>query len=477
MQVLIGRADELHELEEIRTKRTSSLIVVHGRRRIGKSSLLNQFGQNFGQCYEFQGLGPREGQTRYHQLDNFAAQLQKHFGLGSFQFKDWSDAFSTLAKLTASKECLIILDEISWMASHEADFAGKLKIAWDMDFKKNPRLVLALCGSVSSWIEKNILNHADFVGRISYTKNLQPLKLGYCAEFWGNRRNRIAPNEILTTLCVTGAIPKYLEEINPRSSAMDNIARLCFSPTGYLFQDFERIFNDIFSRRSSTYKKILNHLIDRHLEPKSLAESLKTSQSGDLTEYLEDMRQAGFLARDFNWDFDGRPGKLSHYRIRDNYLRFYLKYVEPRTDQIEKGIFQFGSLDALTNWHVLRGLQFENLILDNIPEVCRALKIDLKSVQQYGSYFQTKTKRRAGCQIDLLIQDRFHTLYVCEIKMRRRIDASVMAEVAQKIDRIERPKAMSVRPILIYAGEIDPEVAHAEFFDRVLDASRLLQAD
>lgn len=475
--MLIGRRDELQELDQLRAKNTSSLVVVHGRRRIGKRALLSHYGQGFRQCYEFQGLGPREGLTRHHQLENFATQLRQQFGLGPFHFDDWSDAFSTLAKLAAGKECLIILDEISWMASYDPDFAGKLKIAWDTEFKKNPRLILALCGSVSSWIEKNILSHGDFVGRISYTKNLQPLKLGYCAEFWGHRQNRMAPLEILTTLCVTGGIPKYLEEIDTSSPAMDNIRRLCFSPGGYLFQDFERIFNDIFSRRSSTYKKILSHIVDHHLEPKLLAKSLKISQSGDLTEYLEDMRQAGFIARDFNWDFGGRTGKLSHYRIRDNYLRFYLRYVEPRKAQIEKGLFKFVSLDGLTNWNVLRGLQFENLILDNVPELCAALNIDLKSLQEYGPYFQTKTKRRAGCQIDLLIQDRFKTLYVCEIKIRRRIDLSVIAEVGQKIERLERPKGMSVRPVLIYAGEIDPEVAHADFFDRVLDATQLLHLE
>ncbi|HEV7138735.1 MAG TPA: hypothetical protein VGN43_19010 [Steroidobacteraceae bacterium] len=70
------------------------------------------------------------------------------------QLHSWQDAFALLARLTEGQRALIFLDEISWMASRDADFVGQLKIAWDTRFKKNPRLVLVLCGSVSSWIDR-----------------------------------------------------------------------------------------------------------------------------------------------------------------------------------------------------------------------------------------------------------------------------------------------------------------------------------
>ena len=472
--MFVGRIDELQELKRLKSKKTASLIVLYGRRRIGKSSLIAQFGKSFANYFEFQGLGPREHQTNQQQMDSFAAQLKTSFELPGFKFGDWSEAFTTLATLTKNKECLILLDEISWMAYHDRDFAGKLKIAWDTQFKKNPKLILAICGSVSSWIEKNILHDVDFVGRVSWAKNLAPMKMADCNAFWGKNAQRISNQEKLTLLAVTGCIPKYLEEMVITDSAQENIGRLCFTNTGYLYLDFEKIFNDVFNRRASIYKKIVRHLISEKHDARSLSSLLDVAQGGDLTDYLDDMRKAGFVGRDYTWDFSGKMTKLSRYRIRDNYLRFYLKYVEPRKDQIEKGVFQFSSLDALLGWDTIVGLQFENLILDNIHDVLDLLGIDAGHVCQYGPFFQTKTQKRAGCQVDLLILDRFQTLYLCEIKIGKRIGCEVIHEVAQKIERLERPKNFSIRPVLLYSGQLTPPLVDQLFFDKMIDIGELV---
>lgn len=472
----IGRKTELGELHKLKNKNSASLIVVHGRRRIGKSTLLAEFGRSFESFYEFQGLGPREYQTNQQQLDNFALMLKSFFGLPGFKFADWSEAFETLAELSKSQNCLIILDEISWMAQHDADFSGKLKIAWDTRFKKNPKVILALCGSVSSWIEKNILGDTDFVGRISWSQNLSPLKISDCNGFWGKRSSRISSHEKLTFLSVTGCIPKYLEEMIVTDHATDNIARLCFRPTGYLYQDFEKIFNDVFNKRSLIYKNILSHLVNEKLDAASLATKMGQYQSGDLTEYLQDMCHAGFVARDYSWDFSGQRTKLSRYRIKDNYLRFYLKYIDPRKEQIEKGIFnrKMSSLDTLLAWDAIRGLQFENLVLDNTLDIIDALGIEHKNIIQYGSFFQTQTKKRQGCQIDLMILDKYQTVYLCEIKFKREIGREVINDVQEKIKRLERPKYISVRPILIYSGELSTALLQDDFFDKTFDVGSLL---
>ncbi len=88
------------------------------------------------------------------------------------------------ASLTKEGKCLIFLDEISWMGSRDKDFAGVLKGIWDTRFKQNNQLILVLCGSVSSWIDDNILNDKGFVGRVSFTITLKELSLRYANLFW-----------------------------------------------------------------------------------------------------------------------------------------------------------------------------------------------------------------------------------------------------------------------------------------------------
>src|SRR3989344_7650951 len=93
---------------------------------------------------------------------------------------DWGNMFWHLSKHTGQGRTLIVFDEISWMGSKDSEFLGKLKNSWDMYFSKNPQLVMALCGSISSWIEENILSSTGFVGRITIDLVLEELPLNVC---------------------------------------------------------------------------------------------------------------------------------------------------------------------------------------------------------------------------------------------------------------------------------------------------------
>jgi len=97
---------------------------------------------------------------------------------------DWGDLFWHLSQHAQKGKTVLVLDEISWMGSKDPTFVAKLKTAWDLYFKNNPQLVLILCGSISSWIEKNILSSTGFMGRISLDIILEELPLYECNEFW-----------------------------------------------------------------------------------------------------------------------------------------------------------------------------------------------------------------------------------------------------------------------------------------------------
>ncbi|MGH8259077.1 MAG: AAA family ATPase, partial [Steroidobacteraceae bacterium] len=245
----VGREAELAQLRRVARLPKASLVVCRGRRRIGKSTLIERFAEGFGHFYEFQGLAPREQIENRHQLDNFARQLAEQHGLPSVQLRSWHEAFALLARMTDGQHALIFLDEISWMASRDADFVGQLKIAWDTRLKKNARLILVLCGSVSSWIDRNILNSADFMGRVSLSLDLKELPLDQCNEFFleigGAAGRRMSAAEKARILCVTGGVPRYLEEIDYGSTAERNVIDLCFTRGGALVDEYDRISNDI----------------------------------------------------------------------------------------------------------------------------------------------------------------------------------------------------------------------------------------
>lgn len=472
--MFLGREKELKILERLRSLKKAGLVVCRGRRRIGKSTLIEQFGKQFSHFYEFQGLAPRQNIDNQAQLDNFSQLMANQLNLPALTFKNWTEAFSLLAKQTAKGKTLIFLDEISWMASSDPDFVGQLKIAWDTKFKKNDHLILVVCGSVTSWIDSNILNSSDFVGRLSSTITLKELPLNLCNEFWGKKKKLISSFEKFKLLSITGGVPRYLEEIDFNDTAENNILKMCFSRDGILFSEFDKVFNDIFLKRAPFYREIVKILVCEKADFTKICQKLKIVPNGVVTQYLNDLETSDFIERDYTYNLEGKCTKLSRYRLKDNYLRFYLKYIEPNKHKIEEGLFEFKSLENLPGWDSILGFQFENLVLNNKGTVYKLLNIPPNIIISSAPYFQNKTNRTKPCQIDWLIQTK-NTLYVCEIKFRKKVGIQCVEEVAEKISRLKYPKHYSVRPILIYEGDLAPEFEQDTYFSRVINLGEILQ--
>lgn len=469
--MFIGRDQELEQLKEFKKRNVAGIVVCCGRRRIGKSTLIEHFGEN-ARFIELYGLAPREGLSNKDQLDHFGEILGLKFNITPLKFENWNQALNTLAGLTAKGRVIIFLDEISWMAGRDKDFAAKLKGVWDTKFKKNKELILILCGSVSSWIQENILNDKGFMGRVSLTINLEEMPLYDANKFWGKRL--ISSFEKFKMLCVTGGVPRYLEEINPEQTAEQNIKRMCFSKGGILVEEFDKIFVDIFGARADNYKKIVDLLTHGGLEQSAICERLGIMQTGGFSKTLNILQQSGFITRDYLWNAGAKKKKLYKYRLKDNYIRFYLNYIEPKKELINQGLYQDVHLEELPEWQSIMGLQFENLVLNNLSTIQKILHISPASVLSASPYFQHKTIRKEACQIDLLIETK-NTLYVCEIKYRKHISLDIVDEVKEKIRKIKVPKTISVRPVLIYEGVLSSNIKSEQFFSDLIPFEELLQ--
>lgn len=477
MNRFIGRQSELKQLNGLLKKDSASLVVIKGRRRIGKSRLVEEFGKDR-VFFSFAGIPPTEKTTNLSQIHEFGWQLGKILGEPPFKDDDWNDIFLRLANKTREGRVIILLDEISWMGSKDPNFLGKLKNAWDKEFKKNNKLILILCGSVSSWIDNNILKNTGFLGRISLTLTLTELTLPECNEFWVGKQANISAFKKYKILSLTGGVPKYLEEIRADISAEDNIKNLCFTPSGLLFNEFEHIFTDVFSKRSEVYKKIVQIIADGSHAQDIIIEKLEAQKSGITSEYLDDLVSSGFVSRDYTWRIlTGKQSKLSKYRIKDNYLRFYLKYILPNKDQIKRNVFANRSLTSLPNWDGIMGLQFENMVTNNRELILDLLQIRPEDVIYDNPFFQTGTKAHEGCQIDYMIQTRFNTLYVCEIKFsRNQIGMQIIDEVKNKISKLKIPKLFSVRAVLIHVGTISEDVLDSLYFASIIDFTSMLSS-
>jgi uncharacterized protein len=472
MGKFVGRERELGLLKGLLHKKSASLVVIRGRRRIGKSRLAEEFASSFSKTYILSGIPPEPGVTAISQRAEFLRQLQE-YKLPIYHSDDWGNLFDDLAKECQKGRILIVLDEITWMGSLDPTFLPKLKTAWDRHFKKNPHLVMVLSGSNSAWISKNILSSTGFFGRVSTRLLLGELSLSECSAFWDGVAGKISPYEKFKILSVTGGIPRYLEEIRHDLSAEANLQRLCFDAEGLLFQEFDQIFHDLFQKKGPFYKEIIETMMTSPLTAAEIADKLSRSRGGDLSKALQELKEAGFIARDYSWSFaSAKRLETSRYRIRDNYLRFYLKYILPHKEQVESGALQ----TLPTGWLSLLGLQFENLVINNGPALWKQLGIAPEDVVMAGTYLQTARARRQGCQIDYLIQTKFGNLFVCEVKFKQGlVGTEVIEEVQEKLDRLELPRGFSCRPVFVHINGVTEELADRGFFAKIIDFSELLR--
>lgn len=472
MSSFIGRKYELDRLSDLQSDSRAKLVVIKGRRRIGKSRLAEEFGRHLKgyRTLYFEAAPPEKHETQADERKDFARQLGRMFNVPPPPTTDWDELFWQLAaRINDSKQkTLVIFDEINWMGRKDRRFPGKLKTAWDSHFSKVPDLILILTGSLAGWIKRNLLNSVGYVGRVDQDFTLQELSLPEAVQFWGSRGTRVTAHEKFRYLAVSGGVPRYLEAMNPAKSVDTNILRLCFEPQGLLFREYDTLFSDLFDKRNTSYRDILEHLAEAPLDLEGLFQALKAQRSGWISKRVTELIDAGFVTRDYTWNIvEGKESRFSRLRISDNYIRFYLKAIRPHRNAIMRR--QVRSLPPIDG---ILGLQFENIVLNNREFIWKSIGLDESRIKYHNPFFQRSTKERPGCQIDYLIQMDRGTIYVCEIKFStNKIDGSIIEEVKQKISRITMPDAFSYHPVLIHVNGVSDAVTNAGYFDEIIDFS------
>lgn len=471
----IGRRAELQSLKDLLKRKTSSLVVIKGRRRIGKTRLIEEFskGEPF---LRFIGLAPTKGVTAQSQRDEFARLLSQQTDLPEIKTDDWAKLFALLAEKIKKGRFIILFDEITWMAHDDPTFLSKLKNAWELYYQKNPKLILVLCGSISAWIEKNILSSTGYFGRISKKITLKELTIYQSNQLLHAAGFNRSPYEKFLYLSLTGGIPWYIELINPAYSAADNIKSLCFVPDGILVDEHKYIFHDLFGNRSEVYEKITRFLADRAAEYTQVVKGINYTSGGILSDYLDELIEAGYISRSFSWEFKtGKERKISLYRLSDNYLRFYYKYIQPKLRLIQKGQYRNTLITSLPGWNTIIGFQFESLVLKNRLLIQQKLRLAPENIIADDIYYQRETKRFSGCQIDYLIQTHTNTLFVCEIKFsQNELKTSIIKEVKNKIAKLSVPRNFVCIPVLIHVNGVSDEIMEANYFFEIIDFSQFL---
>lgn len=437
----IGREPELKHLNRLYRQKESQLVVIYGRRRVGKSTLVEQFVEGK-KHLRFEGL---EGSKTPGQINQVLADLNRQVNdplLQQIKIDSWLPIFDYLTKLFSSsnERYVLFLDELQWLAANQKKLVSIIKKYWDNHWSKQ-NVMLILCGSVSSYMIKRVISSNALYGRINWELCLQPLNPLESFELLDGKRNL---DEILQYTLIVGGIPKYLREVNPNKSFDQNINNMFFTKNGIFVNDYTRIFYGQF-REHKIYEKIVRFIKDSPKTLKEISEKLNIPSSGGVKSYLDNLEKALFVTSFI--PYDKINSKLKKYKLTDEYLRFYFKYVEPHLKLISTNHKRdlFNQL-VKPVWNGWLGLAFENYCLKNALFLSELMGFDDR-VENFGPYFHRQDEK---FQIDLLYLRTDKVITLCEIKYSQQpVPVSVINEVERKCKLISVPHGYTLEKALI----------------------------
>jgi predicted AAA+ superfamily ATPase len=458
--LFIGRKKELKQLSEWTAKKQAKVIVLTGRRRVGKSCLIKYFGENQTKpYYELIGQPPGKINRKSAELANISQQISDTFSTHRPMLTDWEQALDVIAQCVKGGHCILMIDEINWFGKTAINISESLFTLWESKLKMLPSFTLILTGSLAGWIDDNFSKSTAWYGRIMWQPILAPLSLSEALSFIPlAKRKRMTPWEQLSYLMVAGGIPQYLEVIDYSKTIEDNLVNLAYSRSGYFFNEYEQLMRELFRAKKTKINKILVSLGDKNCSADEIAKGLSLSKAnGDLYADLAMMEKSFFIDSVQQWDMTSNKvsSRNKKYYLSDPYLRFYHKAILPYKNKIEKSVATLPkNLDSLL------GLQFEYVMRQNSDLVFKILGVNAQDVEHYSPY------SRAGIQIDLLIQTR-RFFYIVELKFKKGLlDASVVSNMIQKLERFDSAqKGKSIKTAIIHVGGVEDCVRDSEYID------------
>ncbi len=418
MENLIGREPEIRILKEALTSHHSELIVMYGRRRVGKTYLIETV---YKKEIVFQLTGIN-GAPLEEQLQNFSETITDAFNLPTELPKppNWLKAFRILINhlkpLIEESPKVVFIDEFPWLDTPRSGFIRAFDHFWNSWATRQQNLVVVICGSAASWMIQNIVrDKGGLHNRLTRRIRLMPFNLYETEQFLRSKYVNLDRYQIVQLHMATGGIPQYLKTIQSGESAAQIIDRLCFTKDGGLIDEFQNLYRALFDN-ADKHICIVKALAEKPmgLTRTEILEACDLSSGGGVTKLLEELLESGFITEYIPFD---RTSKDLIFKLTDEYSLFYLKFIE-NNQSFGTGTWLLKS--ASPSWASWSGLAFENIWLKHIPQVKKGLGIS--AVYTHESIWRYGTKKgETGAQIDLLVDRQDNCINLCEIKFSNKV--------------------------------------------------------
>ena len=334
----IGRKQELQILEDEHARK-GGFVVVYGRRRVGKTTLIKQFIQNKDALYFL-----ASNESEQLNMQRFARDVAAFIGqpeLASATYNDWRTLFTLFANYKKDRKKVLVIDELPYLIQANSSLPSVLQYVWD-EILSDSKTTLILCGSHTHMMLSEVLSReSPLYGRRTAQIKLQPLTFFEIQEGFLNRNFR----EQLQIYAICGGVPKYLEFFDTNKSITETITRNAFATSGF-FYDEPRFLLAQDTRNPINHYSLLHTIAQGNHRPSDIANRMQRGQN-DISPYLKTLEELGYIERRVPaTEKYPERSKMGLYYIGDALLRFWFTYIQPFEGELEMGNKQ-PSLDAM----------------------------------------------------------------------------------------------------------------------------------
>ena len=338
--MIVGREKEIRKLNELYDSDSSELVALYGRRRVGKTFLVDEV---FANRITFRHAGLSPNDDRYEdetqrksrmkdQLRHFTRSLMIQGMIGpEAPPESWLDAFYLLETALQARDDgktrqLVFLDEIQWLDTPKSGFMTALEAFWNGWACHRQNLMVIVCGSSSSWIlNKLIHNHGGLYGRVTCQIKLFPFSLHECEQFFSSREVVFSRYDIAQAYMMVGGIPYYLKYFDKTMSLSQNIDSLFFSNAAPLREEFDELFSSLFVN-PKVMISIINALAGKRigLTRSEILQKTGLTDSGEFSNHLKALISGSFIMKYCPY---GSGKRDERFMLFDPFCLFYLRFV------------------------------------------------------------------------------------------------------------------------------------------------------
>ena len=329
MEKFVDRKNEIDFLNQEYAKKESSLIILYGRRRIGKTSLIKEFGKNKNMIY-FLATEESEAQNR-EMLKNIIASNLKNELLNSMKVDNWDILFKTIISDKSADKKIIVLDEFQYLGKVNPSFPSNIKKIWDQ-ILKDENVMVILCGSLINMMESQTLNYTSpLYGRRTGQIKLKQIPFENYSEFF---KKKMKEKELIEKYAVTGGIPKYIESFKEEDNIFNEIKNYIMNKQSYLYEEPNFLLQNEVTEVGS-YFSIIKSIAAGNRKLGNISSNLSVSPT-NLSKYLQTLINLDILEREVPiTELNPEKSKKGQYKIKDNFISFWFQFIYPNRALLE----------------------------------------------------------------------------------------------------------------------------------------------